>query len=240
MVAWKYSLGLTKASRQVFIESFGEAPPEGTLMHWLPRGRHTCQRPILLTKGLVYRLTLAGQEFLAWTTVLTTEAGPTTGSPRICWGISIANSNDTDVESNHLVAPTEGPSPAGAFTQLCNNFLKCKLKCLRPLREILGFDQVLVVAQLERICLGGHLSPRWMPPCLSDLASGQFLVDKEAARFSMLPQELQGQLSHLCSSNTSGITVKRPRLLGPGMVLPTTTSSVHHRMHGDSVVASSN
>ena len=175
--------------------TFGCRPPSGACAEWSARGHPSLTRPIGLTDGLVIQFSMKSKQFVAFTTARSDGDG----SPEtIYWGIATADEGaptSSCAAENCLVPPLPGPAPNKAVNALAR-LLGTDPRNFK-IRTKLGFDNVLMLAQLDRVYLGGKLPEDWQPCAPATLVDGQFLCADDAARLRTLSASLRKELDHL-------------------------------------------
>ena len=179
------------------ILSFGRPPPEGIRCDWNPKSSPPCERPILLTEGLAIRFKVRNLYYVAWTC---TGDNAAHSHKMLMWGISRDCETYSDPES-WISPPSPGPSPTKAVRKLFEH-IRARVGNFSQ-RERLGFNNVVMLAQLDRAFCKGVLPSSWRPCAESLLVSGKLSLS-HSRDFFKADYSLQRDLAHLypeCNKN---------------------------------------
>ena len=168
--------------------SFGKPPPSGTNCHWHPLSTPCCQRAIRLTEGLAIRFQVRQVDYVAWTSV-----GTEKHSHNIFWGISRACQDYLDPTA-WIFPPESGPGPSRAVRKLFT-VIKGSVSNF-PQRERLGFNNVVMLAQLDRAFESGALPELWIPSASGLLENGK-IPEGQVPQLRQTDADLQLGLAHL-------------------------------------------
>ena len=172
------------------ILSFGKPPPEGTDCHWLPQSAPRCDRAIRLTEGLAIRFqTVRHVKYIAWTSVRKDSK-----QSLLYWGIS-QDRNDFWCPAWWIIPPEAGPGPGKGIKRLFSSINGGSFKHFGQ-RERLGFNNVVMLAQLDRAFDDGALPDSWIPPPSCLLEDGK-IPQSQLPKLHQIDADLQRALAHL-------------------------------------------